>query len=60
VSADGGRFAISAAATRALADEIATRFAPRATVLAIRPRWSFPARDWVDADPAFWGSVLRE
>ena len=50
---DGARFAITPAATRDAADA-AARSATDALVLAVRPDWSAPAREWIDADPSFW------
>ncbi len=47
---DGVRFAVAAFATRVEAGA----HSPRAHVLAVRPEWSFPAREWIDADPQFW------
>jgi hypothetical protein len=33
----------------------ATRVAaPEVNILAVRPSWSFPAAQWVAADPPFW------
>ena len=29
---------------------------PEATILAVRVAWSFPAPDWIAADPPFWRS----
>jgi hypothetical protein len=26
-------------------------------ILAIRPRWSFPAEAWIAADPEFWAAA---
>ena len=49
-TADGVRFSIAAFATRAEANV----HAPRAHLLAVRPEWSFPSRQWIDADPQFW------
>lgn len=47
---DGLRFVIAAFATRAEAN----LHAPRAHLLAVRPEWSLPSRQWIDADPQFW------
>jgi hypothetical protein len=49
-TADGVRFAVAAFATRAEANA----HAPRAHLLAVRPEWSCPSRQWIDADPQFW------
>ena len=53
-TADGLRFIVTSAATRDAADSMRMRAGPGASVLAVRPRWSFPADDWVAADPEFW------
>lgn len=53
---DGQSFTIATAASRAGADEAAGRFDPTATVLAVRPEWSFPSEAWVRSDPGFWSS----
>jgi hypothetical protein len=47
---DGVRFTVAAFATRAEANA----HSPRAHLLAVRPEWSFPSRQWIDADPQFW------
>jgi hypothetical protein len=47
---DGVRFTIAAFATRGEANV----HSPRAHLLAVRPEWSFPSRQWIDADPQFW------
>ena len=47
---DGLRFVIAAFATRGEANV----HSPRAHLLAVRPEWSFPSRQWIDADPQFW------
>jgi hypothetical protein len=53
-AADGTCFVVRAARTREEAEAM-TRAAGRdATVLAIRPSWSFPAAEWIAADPQFW------
>jgi hypothetical protein len=51
---DGTRVTIVPAHTRDEADAIATAAGPAVTVFAVRPGWSFPAQQWVDADPSFW------
>jgi uncharacterized protein len=59
---DGARFASDAgeqltfepAPDRAAADRIAAEAGGGATILAVVPAWSHPAREWIDADPAFW------
>jgi hypothetical protein len=52
-SADGKRFAIASANDPAAADETSLRLGPGATILAVQPQWSFPAKIWVEADPEF-------
>jgi hypothetical protein len=51
--ADGAFYAISPARSRKQADRLAAS-TPGATVVEARPLFSFPAKDWVDADPGFW------
>ena len=51
-AADGTHLIITSAATRA--DAQAARAGANAIVLAVRPRWSFPAPEWIAGDPAFW------
>jgi hypothetical protein len=48
---DGTRFVIVSAPTREAADAAA---GPDARVFAVRPSWSYPAADWIAADPEFW------
>ena len=55
-SSDGQRFVVASANTREAADRIAARAGPGAVVLAVQPRWSFPAHAWIAADPEFWKS----
>ena len=55
-SPDGELFRIASAPSRAVADEIAAQSGSGATILAIQPQWTFPAEDWVHADPDFWKS----
>lgn len=51
---DGTRFVIRSAAARDEADTAAARSGTDALVLAVRPEWSTPAGDWIEADPSFW------
>jgi hypothetical protein len=51
---DGLRFTVAAYASRGDAN----LHSPRAHLLAVRPEWSVPSRQWIDADPQFW-SVQR-
>ena len=57
-TADGRRFVIASANDRGIAEDLAARTGPEATVLAVQPQWSFPAEAWIDADPEFWQSSL--
>jgi hypothetical protein len=52
--ADGTRYIVCAAGTRAEADAARARIGPDATVFAVRPDWSFPDASWIAADPSFW------
>jgi hypothetical protein len=52
-AADGTFFVFAPARTRKQADRLAASI-PGSTVLVIRPALSFPAKDWVAADPQFW------
>jgi hypothetical protein len=56
-AADGLRFTFAAAADRGQAEAKAAAWGPAARVFAVRPRWSMPAREWVDADPGFWNAA---
>jgi hypothetical protein len=53
-AADGTRFAIAGFRTRREADAAIAAAGPGAHVFAVRPEWSFPAREWVVFDPEFW------
>ena len=52
----GDWFTIVPAPTRAVAEEIVVHFGSGATILAVQPRWSFPAETWIRADPELWRS----
>jgi hypothetical protein len=54
-SAKGERFVLAPVRSRDAAEEIA-RAAALSMILEVQPRWSFPAEDWVSADPEFWSS----
>jgi hypothetical protein len=54
VSGGGDRLAVRTAGAGDSAGELAARLGATALVLAVQPRWSFPAEDWVAADPDFW------
>ncbi len=57
--ADDGTFLVfSPARTRPEADRLAAA-TPGSTVVVARPRLSFPAKDWVESDPQFWGAAGR-
>jgi hypothetical protein len=57
-AADGTFFVFSPARTRKQADRLAASI-PGSTVVVVRPSFSFPARDWVAADPRFWRANAR-
>ena len=57
-AADGTFFVFSPAGTRRQADRLAASI-PGATVVVVRPSFSFPAKDWVAADPRFWRANAR-
>src|SRR5215831_15751236 len=57
-AADGTFFVFSPARTRKQADRLAASV-PGSTVVVVRPSFSFPAKDWVAADPRFWFSAAR-
>ena len=50
--ADGTRYAVEAFRIREEAEAAAAGL--RARVFAVRPDWSYPAKEWVSADPEFW------
>jgi hypothetical protein len=55
---DATHFDLRAAAT--LADAEAARSTdPSSRILTVRPSWSFPAPDWIAADPALWEGIDR-
>jgi hypothetical protein len=51
---DGTRYILRSAKTRDEADALAFGAGGETTVLAVRPSWGLPAKDWIDADPDFW------
>ena len=57
-AAEGTFFVFSVARSRKQADRLAASI-PGSTVVAVRPSLSFPARDWVAADPRFWRANAR-
>jgi len=52
-AADGAFFLFSPARTRKQANHLAASI-PGSTVVVVRPSFSFPAKDWVAANPRFW------
>jgi hypothetical protein len=55
-TAEGTRIIPVPAGTRRDADAIAALAGAEFNILAVRPAWSFPAKEWIAADPAFWRS----
>lgn len=53
-AADGTRYIVSPAQTRADADRRIAVAGSESTIFAVRPPWSFPAEEWIAADPLFW------
>jgi hypothetical protein len=53
-STDGTRFAVRSVETREEAETAKVSAGRKSTILAIRPSWSFPAAEWIAADPEFW------
>jgi hypothetical protein len=53
---DGTRFIVTPSETREEADAAKAAAGLQATILAVRPSWSFPASEWIAADPPFWRS----
>jgi hypothetical protein len=51
---DGTSFVVRAAETREEAEAMTVPAGQDTTVLAVRPSWSFPAAEWIAADPEFW------
>ena len=51
---DGRRFIVTAAQTRDEADAARKSGGGDACICAVRPSFSFPAADWIAADPSFW------
>ena len=51
---DGTRYMFTAARTRQEADARAAAAGSETRVLAVRPYWSLPAKDWVAMDPSLW------
>src|SRR5215472_7411436 len=57
-AADGTFFVFSPARTRKHADRLAASI-PGSIVVVVRPSFSFPAKEWVTADPRFWRANAR-
>lgn len=55
-ASDGMLYIVRSARSRDEAQRIRDVAGSDAFVLAVRPTWSFPAKDWIAADPAFWES----
>ena len=51
--ADGTWFVLSPASSREQADSLAAA-TPDTSAVVVRPSLSFPAKNWVEADPGFW------
>ena len=51
---DGTRFIVTSTQTRREADAAKTLAGPESNIFAVRPSWSFPAQEWIAADPLFW------
>ncbi|HEY7443180.1 MAG TPA: hypothetical protein VH701_12225 [Vicinamibacterales bacterium] len=51
---NGTRLVVRSAETREEAEAAKASAGQETTVLAIRPSWSFPAAEWIAADPEFW------
>jgi hypothetical protein len=51
-SPDGMRFVVTPSKTRQEADAARATAGPEATILAVRPSWSFPASEWIAAESA--------
>jgi hypothetical protein len=56
VDPDETRFVIMPADTRPEANAAAAAAGPEARIFEVRPTWSTPAREWIEADPSFWRS----
>jgi hypothetical protein len=51
---DGTRFIVTSVQTREQADAAKAVAGPESVILAVRPSWSFPAKEWIAADSVFW------
>ena len=59
-AADGTRFIVMPVQTRSEADAAAAVAGPESRVFAVRPSWSFPTKEWIAADSAFWRPKNRK
>ena len=61
-ASEGTQFIVRAAHTRKEADALERHMGmgTDATVLAVRPDWSFPDESWIAADPTFWKKGPRQ
>jgi hypothetical protein len=59
-SADGTRFVVVPAQNRQQSDALAAAARLESQVFAVRPSWSFPAKEWIAADSAFWRPRVSE
>jgi hypothetical protein len=55
-TAEGIRYIIAAAQTREEAYAKAAAAGPDARVFVVRPTWSYPAPEWIAADPGMWAA----
>lgn len=53
---DGTYLVLQPASTREEAECLAAQQPQSATLLAVRPWWGMPAREWIEADRDFWAS----
>ena len=53
-ASDGTRFIVTSVQTREQADAAKAVAGPESVILAVRSSWSFPAKEWIAADSAFW------
>jgi hypothetical protein len=55
-SSDRERFVVASVNTRAAAERLVVEAGSGSMILAVEPKWSFPAEAWIAADPDFWSS----
>jgi hypothetical protein len=53
---DGNLYILIKSHHRKQAEEVVTTIGPQAGVFAVRPNWSMPDQEWIDADPEFWNN----